>query len=167
VRQWHGRHDGPGGQTVFLTNAAVPPPLHACDADEARRLMENSCLKAGQQPGALGHPPQQTDRAVRGPVVCPLRMFALATADRLPCAPDATGGEAVGWQRWRRQRWEPTRALVIVGAHGDDGLLQLAASSRLVGGKLTDVPPGIGTRPDLLATYQLTRRGSPLCWNLS
>ena len=27
VRQWHGRDYGPGGQTVFLTNASVAKPL--------------------------------------------------------------------------------------------------------------------------------------------
>jgi hypothetical protein len=50
---------------------------------------------------------------------------------------------------------------------GVDGSFQLAEYSLLVGVKLTDVPPGIGTRQDLLAKYRLTTRGSPLCWNLS
>jgi hypothetical protein len=32
VRKWKGRDDGPGGQTVFLTNAAVEQPLKPFDA---------------------------------------------------------------------------------------------------------------------------------------
>jgi hypothetical protein len=99
-------------------------------------------------------------------VVWTLRLVALATADRLPWAREATGGEPVGWQRWRRQRLEQTRDHVIGCAHGDDGLLPRAASSRLVGGTRNDGPPGLGTRRDVLATDGRTLRGAPFCWNL-
>jgi hypothetical protein len=54
----------------------------------------------------------------------------------------------------------------MVCAQGDDGIVHLAEYSLLVGVKLKDVPPGLGTRQDVLATYRLTKRGSPLCWNL-
>jgi hypothetical protein len=41
VRQWRGQDDGPGGQTVFLTNASVAQPRQPVADDDERRLMEN------------------------------------------------------------------------------------------------------------------------------
>jgi Transposase DDE domain len=118
VRQWQGKDYGPGGKTVFLTNAPVAKPLQVFDAYDDRSLMENCCIKAAKQPWDLGHPPQKTDRAVRVHVVFTLLMFALATAYRLACEREATSGESVGWQRWRRQLLEQTREQVIVFAQG-------------------------------------------------
>lgn len=156
VRQWQSKADGPGGNTVFLTKAPVDKPWRPFDDDDDRRLIENCDLKACKQPWDLGHPPQQTERAVRVHGVFPLRMCALATAYRLECEQAALGGEPVGWQRWRRQLLEQTREKVIVLAQGDDGIFHLAEYSLLVGVKLKDRPPGIGTRQDMLAKYGLT-----------
>jgi hypothetical protein len=91
-------------------------------------------------------------------VLCTLLMFALATAYRLRCEQEAMGGEPVGWQRWRRQLLEETRDQVIVFAQGHYGIFHLAEYSLLVGVKLKDRPPGIGTRQDLLAKYKLMTR---------
>jgi hypothetical protein len=49
VRQWDGRDDGPGGKTVFLTNAPVDTPLRPFDDDDDRSLIENCCTKATKQ----------------------------------------------------------------------------------------------------------------------
>ena len=103
VRKWRGKDDGPGGTTVFLTNASVAKPLQPCDDDDDRSLIENCCIKEAKQPWELGHPPQKTDRAVRVHVMFTRLMFALATAYRLACEREARGEEPVGWQRWRRQ----------------------------------------------------------------
>ena len=89
-------------------------------------------------------------------VLFTLLMFALATAYRLQCEREATGGEPVGWQRWRRQLLEQTRDQVIVFAQGYYGIFHLAEYSLLLGVKLKDVPPGIGTLPEVLARYGLT-----------
>jgi len=62
----------------------------------------------------LAHPPQKNGRAVRVHVVSTLLPFALATAYRLQCEQEETGGKSVGWQRWRRQLLEQTRDTVIV-----------------------------------------------------
>jgi hypothetical protein len=158
VRQWHGKDYGPGGKTVFLTNASVQHPLQPFDDYDDRSLIENCCIKEAKQQWDLGHPPQKTERAVRVHVLFTLLLFALATAYRLLCEQEATGGEPVGWQRWRRQLLEQTRELVIVFAQGAYGIFHLAEYALLVGVKLKDVPPGIGTRQDLLAKYQLTKR---------
>jgi hypothetical protein len=158
VRTWTGRDDGPGGKAVFLTKAAVQPPLKPCDAYDARSRIEHYGLKEAKPPWALGHPPQKTERAVRVPVVFTLLMFALATAYRWQGAREATGGEPVGWQRWRRQLLEQTRAKVSVFAQNCYGRFHRAEYSLLVGVKLKDRPPGIGTRQDILATYGLMTR---------
>lgn len=52
----------------------------------------------------------------------------------------------------------PTRDHVIVFAQGYYGIFHLAEYSLLVGGKLKDLPPGIGTRQEVLAKYRLTIR---------
>jgi hypothetical protein len=70
-----------------------------------------------------------------------------------------TGGEPVGGHRWRRQLLEQTRDRVIVFAHGHDGLFPLAESSLLGGVKRKEVPPAIGSRQPVLATYELPARG--------
>jgi hypothetical protein len=158
VRRWHGQDDGPGGTTVFLTHAPVAKPLPVFDDDDDRSLIENCGIKACKQAWDLGHPPQKTARAVPMHVVFTRLIFALATAYRLPCEREAVGNEPVGWQRWRRQLLEQTRDKVIVCAQGDYGIFHLAESSLLLGVKLKDVPPGIGTRQEILAKYQLTIR---------
>ena len=66
---------------------------------------------------------------------------------------------SVGWQRWRRQLLEHTRNLVIVFAQGHYGIFHLAEYSLLLGVKLKDVPPEIGSRQQVLAKYRLTSRG--------
>ena len=159
VRTGHKRDDGPAGTTVFLTKASVAQPLRPFDDDDERSLIENCCLKERQQQWSLKPPPQKTARAVRGHVRCTLVMFALATAYRLQGEPEDTGGEPVGWPRWRRQLLEHTRDLVIVFAQDAYGICHMAAYSLLVGVNITDRPPGIGTRQQLLAKYRLTAHG--------
>jgi hypothetical protein len=155
VRQWQGKDDGPGGNTVFLTNAPVEKPLRVFDDDDDRRLIENCCSKDAKQQWDLGHPPQKTARAVRVQVVFTVLMFAVATAYRLQCEREALGGAPVGWQRWRRQLLEQVREKVIVFAQGYYGIFHLAEYSRLLGVKRKDVPPGVGTRQEILAKYRL------------
>ena len=82
-------------------------------------------------------------------------MFALATAYRLQCEHEAMGQGPVGWQRWRRQLLEQTRDLVIVFAEGCYGIFHMVEYSLLLGINIKDRPPGIGTRPQILAKYGL------------
>jgi hypothetical protein len=159
VRQWPGRDYGPAGKTVFLTNAPVAQPLQAFDDYDDRRLIENCCIKASKQQWSLKHPPQKTARAVRVHVVFTLLVFALATAYRLQCEQAAMGGEPVGWQRWRRQLLAQTRDLIIVFAQDGYGIFPLAEFARRLGVKLKEVPPGIGTRQEILAPYRLATHG--------
>jgi Transposase DDE domain len=159
VRQWSGKDYGPGGKTVFLTNAPVEKPLRVFDDYDDRSLIENCCIKEAKQQWDLGHPPQKTDRAVRVHVLFTLLMFALATAYRLQYEQKASGEEPVGWQRWRRQLLEQNRDQVIVFAQGYYGIFHVAEYSLLLGARLKDVPPGIGTLPEVLAKYGLTKRG--------
>src|SRR5919109_646558 len=91
VRQWRGRDYGPGGKTVFLTNASVQQPLQPFDDYEDRSLIENCCIKESKQQWDLKHPPQKTARAVRVHVVFTLLLFALATAYRRQCEREALG----------------------------------------------------------------------------
>jgi hypothetical protein len=156
VRQWHGRNYGPGGKTVFLTNASVQQPLHPFDDYDDRSLIENCCIKEAKQQWDLGHPPQKTGRAVQVHIVFTFLMFALATAYRLRCEQAELRAEPVGWQRWRRQLLEQTRDKIIVFAQRWYGIFHLAEFALLVGVKLKDVPPGIGTPQEVLAKYGLT-----------
>jgi Transposase DDE domain len=156
VRKWHNRDYGPGGKTVFLTNAAVAKPLQPFDDYDDRSLIENCCIKESKQQWSLKHPPQKTARAVRVHVLFTLLMFALATAYRLQCEQEDSGGELVGWQRWRRQLQEQSRDQVIVFAEGCYGIFHLAEYSLLLGVTIKDRPPGIGTRQQVLAKYRLT-----------
>jgi hypothetical protein len=155
VRKWRNRDYGPGGKTVFLTNAPVDRPLQPFDDYDDRSLIENCYIKESKQQWSLKHPPQKTARAVRVHVMFTLLMFALATAYRLQCEQEETGGELVGWQRWRRQLLEQTRAMVIIFAGTYYGIFHLAEYSLLLGVKLKDVPPGLGTRQQILAKYGL------------
>jgi hypothetical protein len=141
---------------VFLTNASVQRPLRPFDDDDDRSLIENCCIKERKPQWSLQHPPQKTARAVRVHAMFTLLMFALATAYRWPCEHEDTGGEPIGWQRWRRQLLEQTRDLVIVCAQGYYGIFPIAEYSLLVGVNLKDRPPGIGTRQQILAKYRLT-----------
>jgi hypothetical protein len=44
---------------------------------------------------------------------------------------------------------------VIVFAQGYDGIFQIAEFALLMGVQLEDVPPGVGTRQEILAKYGL------------
>jgi Transposase DDE domain len=159
VRQWHGRNYGPGGKTVFLTNAPVDKPLRPFDDYDERSLIENCYIKESKQQWSLKHPPQKTARAVHVHVLFTLLMFALATAYRLQAEQDDLGKEPVGWQRWRRQLLEQTRDHVIVFARDCYGIFHMAEYSLLLGVRLKDAPPGIGTHQDILAKYRLPAHG--------
>jgi hypothetical protein len=166
-RQWQGKDDGPGGTPVWLTQAPVAQPVQVFAADDDRRRLATCCRKAAKPQWELGPPPPPHARAVRGHGVFTLRMCALATASRLPCAREARGGEPVGWQRGRRQLLEQTRAKGLVWAQGHYGSVHRAEDSLLVGVKRKEVPPAIGSRPQVLAKDELPARGSQLCWNFS
>jgi hypothetical protein len=133
----------------------VPQPLQPCNADDDRSRIEHCGIKAAKPQWDVQHPPQKTARAVRVHVMCTLLMVALATAYRLQWEQAALGGEPGGWQRWRRHRVEQTRAPVIVCAPGSYGILPLAEFAVLMGGKRKDMPPGLGTRQEILAKYSL------------
>jgi len=153
VRKWKGRDYGPGGKTVFLTNAPVQQPLKPFDDYDDRSLIENCCIKEAKQQWDLKHPPQKTARAVRVHVLFTLLLFALATGYRLQGEQAARGEEPVGWQRWRRQLLEQTRDKVIVFAQGWYGIFPIAVFALLLGVKLKDMPPSIGTPQEVLAMY--------------
>jgi hypothetical protein len=86
VCKWPGREYGPGGKTVFLTNASVDKPLQPFDDDDDRSLIENCGIKAATPQWDLGHPPQKTERAVQVHVV-----FALLLGGRLKDRPPSVG----------------------------------------------------------------------------
>jgi hypothetical protein len=159
VRTWNGHAYGPGGKTVFLTNATVDKPLQPFDDYDDRSLIENCCIKEAKQQWDLGHPPQKTGRAVRVHVMFTFLMFALATAYRLRCEHAERRAEPVGWQRWRRQLLEQTRDKVIVFAQRWYGIFHITEFALLVEVKLKDRPPGIGTPQEVLAKYGLTTHG--------
>jgi hypothetical protein len=159
VRPWPGRADGPGGRPVCLTHAAVPPPVQPLAADEDRRLLAHGGSQARPQPWRRRPPPQKTARAVRVHVGCTRLRFARATASRRRCAAVERGTAPVSWQRGRRQLRPQNREQRIVFAQGDDGIWHGAESSMWLGAKLTDVPPGIGTRQEVLARSELISHG--------
>jgi hypothetical protein len=96
---------------------------------------------------------------VRVHVIFTVLMFALGTAYRLQCEQVDMGKEPVGWQRWRRQLLEQTRDHIIVFAQDCYGIFHMAEYSLLLGVKLKDVPPGIGTRQEILAKFGLAAHG--------
>ena len=144
----------------MVSGIPIPnPPCGGITPQIFSTLIENCCIKEAKQQWDLGHPPQKTERAVRVHVLLTLLLFALATAYRRQCEREATGGEPVGWQRWRRQLLEQNRDKVIVFAQGYYGIFHLAEYSLLLGVTLKDVPTGIGTLPEVLARYRLTAHG--------
>ena len=155
VRKWNNRNYGPGGKVVFLTNEAVDKPLHVFDAYDDRSLIENCCIKENKQAWNLKHPPKKTERAVQVHVLFTLAMFALATAYRLLAEQAAVGDEPVGWQRWRRQLIQQNRDKVIIFAQGWYGIFHVAEYSLLLGVRLREPPPEVGSRRDVLKKYGL------------
>jgi Transposase DDE domain len=159
VRKWHNRDYGPGGKVVFLTNEVVAKPLKIFDTYDDRSLIENCCIKESKQAWHLKHPPKKSERAVQVHVFFTLAMFALATAYRLRAEQAAVGDEPVGWQRWRRQLIQQNRDKVIIFAQGWYGIFHVAEYSLLLGVKLTEPPPEIGSRRDVLKKYGLLGHG--------
>jgi len=155
VRQWNNRDYGPGGKSVFLTNASVRKPLKVFDDYDDRSLIENCCIKESKQQWDLGHPPKKNQQAVQVHVLFTLVMFALATAYRLMKEEEEGGQERVGWQRWRRQLLQQNREKVIVFAEDCYGIFHLAEYSILLGLKMKDLPRGIESPEAVLAKFGL------------
>jgi hypothetical protein len=155
VRTWHSRDYGPGGKVVFLTNEAVDKPLQVFDAYDDHSLIENCCIKESKQAWNLKHPPKKTERAVQVHVLFTLAMFALATAYRLRAEQAAVGDEPVGWQRWRRHLIQQNRDKVMIFAQEWYGIFHVAAYSLLLGVRLREPPPEVGSRRDVLRRYGL------------
>jgi hypothetical protein len=91
--------------------------------------------------------------------VCHTGQSLYRLINKLTTPKAALGEEPVGWQRWRRQLLEQNRDKVIVFAHGYYGIFHVAEYSLLLGAKLKDVPPEIGTLQEVLAKYGLTAHG--------
>jgi hypothetical protein len=125
------------------------------DDDDDRRLIANCGLKEAKQPWQLTPPPQKTGRAVRVHGLFIWLLCALAAAYRLPCEPEDTAGEPLGWQRWRPQLLEQTRDHISVCAQGCYGIVQMAEYSLRLGLNMKDRPPEIGPYPQILAKYGL------------
>lgn len=159
VRPWHGKAEGPGGNPVFLTPASGAKPLHPCDDEDDRRLLEHCGLTEATPPGDLPHPPPTTARAVRVQGWVTRRLVALATASRRPGERAALGGEPGGGPRGRRQLMEPNRDKVRVLAQEAYGIWPIAGCALLMGAHRKEVPPALGTRRDLFAKYGLPPKG--------
>jgi hypothetical protein len=121
--------------------------------------MEHCGITEAKPQWELGHPPQETGRAVRGHVGFTLLIVALATAYRLQGEQAAPGEEPVGRQRWRRQLLQQNREKVMVFAQHVYGIFPVAEYSLLLGAQLKQLPPGIGTHQELLARYGLAAYG--------
>jgi hypothetical protein len=65
----------------------------------------------------------------------------------------------VSWQRWRHQLLERARDQIIVFAQRWCSIFHIAEFALLVGVKLIDVPPDIGTPQEVLTQYGLTADG--------
>jgi hypothetical protein len=161
-RRRHGRDYGPVSKTVFLTNASVQQPLQPFDGDDDRSLIKTCCIKESKQPWSVKYPPQKTARAVRVHVIFTPVMFVLATASRLQREQESFGSDPVGYQRRRRQLEAQTRDKVIVFVQGDYCIFPMAEYSMLLRGRLKDVPPEIGTPPEVLVRYELTAHGGSI-----
>ena len=81
VHPWDGRDSGPGGKTIWLTNAPVLKPLQPFDDDDDRGLIEHGYIKVTKPPWDLRHPPQQNERAVRVHVALTLMLLVWAQGD--------------------------------------------------------------------------------------
>ena len=109
VRKWNDRDYGPGGKTVFLTNAPVDQPLQPFDDYDDRSLIENCCIKEASNNGAWGIRPRKRDERCRCTSSLPSCCSPWPPPTGCSVSKRTWGGESVGWQRWRRQLLEQTR----------------------------------------------------------
>jgi hypothetical protein len=73
--------------------------------------------------------------------------------------PDRSKLQPLDRPRWRRQLLEQTRDKIVVCAQRWYGIFHIAEFALLVGVKLKDVPPSIGTLQEVLSQYGLTAEG--------
>jgi hypothetical protein len=166
VRTWN-NHEYPEGGIVYLTNGPVTDPFVVFDDYDWRSVIENGIFKEGKHPWHLGHFPQKTEAAVMVHCSFTLAVMALCTAFRLEQAQQTSGldpagpplssallqGEGV--ERWRRRLQAANRDKVIVFVGAAYGIFHLAELAVLGGLRLPRLPPGLGSRPAILARYGL------------
>ncbi len=166
VRTWN-NHEYPEGGIVYLTNGPVTDPFVVFDDYDWRSVIENGIFKEGKHPWHLGHFPQKTEAAVMVHCSFTLAVMALCTAFRLEQAQQTSGLDSAdpplssallqgeGVERWRRRLQAANRDKVIVFVGASYGIFHLAELAVLGGLRLPRLPPGLGSRPAILARYGL------------
>ena len=163
---------------VLLTNGSVKQPLETYDRYDDRSLIENLMFREGKQGWNLERPPQRNEKAYVAHVFLTLAVYALATAYRARCesednaatraakaaaaATTATDREADEHRRpkeairhYRQRIARENKAKVWVRVGDVYGIFHLAELSILLGVRLREVPPEVGTREQVFRRYGL------------
>ncbi len=161
---------------VVLTNGSVKRPLETYDRYDDRSLIENLMFREGKQGWGLERPPQRNERAYVAHVFLTLATYALTTAYRAQCeaedrdagrAAEPAGGaaaegnrdehhrpkEAIRHYRQRIAQENKAKAWVRVGEVY--GIFHLAELSLLLGMRLREIPPEVGSREQVFRRYGL------------
>ncbi|MBC8252545.1 MAG: transposase [Ardenticatenia bacterium] len=168
VLEWDSKKKG---NHVYLTNGPVDDPFVAFDDYDDRSLIENCLFREGKGPwNLLKHFPQRNERGVLIQTFFIAVVQALATAYRLwdrqqelsaeepetaaePLDYSLLGGE--GAQRWRRRLKQENRNKLIVFVGEHYGIFHTAEFAVLVGLRVKEIPPELGTPADILARFDL------------
>lgn len=168
VLEWDGKTEG---NHVYLTNGPVDDPFEAFDDYDDRSLIENCLFREGKGPwNLLKYFPQRDEQGVLIQAFFTATVQALATAYRLwdrqqelraeepetaaePLDYALLGGE--GAQRWRRRLKQENRNKLIVFVGEHYGIFHSTEFAVLVGLRVKDIPPELGSPADILARFAL------------
>lgn len=166
---------------VYLTNGPLDDPFEAFDDYDGRSLIENCLFREGKGPWNLQqYFPQRNEQGVLVQTFFTTTIQALATAYRLwdgqqelRAEDPVSGLEAPAWketatepldysllggegaQQWRRRLKQENRDKLIVFVGEYYGIFHMAEFAVMVGLRVKEIPPELGTPADILARFAL------------
>ena len=160
IKKWDNKKPRKGKAAVFITDLPVRNPFIGYDLYDDRSLIENCLWREEKQKWYLKNPPKRTAEGVAVHTFLTMTVFALATAFRYwnkDQQKKIEVGKTTGIQLFWRELRMKNRNKVLIFKGDKYGVFYLSEIMRLVGFRIKDADPGVGSRSQIMRKYGISR----------
>ena len=160
IKKWGNKKPRKGKAAVFITDLPVNNPFIGYDLYDDRSLIENCLWREEKQKWYLKNPPKRTGEGVAIHTFLTMTVFALATAFRYwnkDQQKKIEEGKTTGIQLFWRELRMKNRNKVLIFKGDKYGVFYLSEIMRLVGFRIKDADPGVGSRSQIMRKYGISR----------
>lgn len=161
VKKWKDKEPRKGKPAVFMTDLPVTDPFVGYDLYDDRSLIENCLWREEKQRWYLKNPPKRTEEGVTIHTLLTMTVFSLATAFRhwnKDQQKKIEAGKTTGIQLFWRELKMQNRNKVLIFRKDIYGVFYLSEIMRLLGFRIKDADPGVGSRSQILRKYGIAPR---------